>query len=345
MTDESLFAAALERPTPVERAAFLAVACDNPEQRARVERLLNIVSRAGTFVSRRPVSDTTRSHDTPADSDPPPTVEGRGSSAAPPRPVKVPPVRRGTARPSVRRVKLAAAGLGVLFLLAMLVWVVFAVTQPSNPPPPPSVTEPTPPEPTRYAIPLGTQADGDDEHTLTGDRRLPVWVKTTVKGEVVRFRLIPAGDPDGTRPFYVSERKASNAIVYPNPAGRPGGPTAPAVGCTAAEAMASVRASFGTAGGRLPTPTEWDHAAGLYALPPGRTAVTDPAGNAAVRRKEPAPPVAGPNGDVNCYGLLDMAGNGREWTCGVITKLDTPPEVTPRPSGPFKPDDLLVLRG
>ena len=328
MTDESLFAAALDRPTPEERAAFLAAACDDPEQRARVQRLLTIVSRAGTFVSRRPVSDTTRSHNPPADSAPPPPVESR-------------PVRRSAVRPPVRVVKIATAVLLVLLLLALLVWGVFAVTQPAIPPP--SMTEPTQPEPTRYAIPADTQADGGEQFTLSGGQQLPVWVKMTVKGETVRFRLILAGEPAGTRPFYISERKVSNN-AFATPTG-PGGPTAPAVGCTAAEAMASIRASFGTAGGRLPTPAEWDHATGLYDHPPGQTTVTDPAGSAVVQRKEPAPPVPGPSGDVNCYGLFDMAGNGREWTCGVITKLDTPPEVTPCPAGPFKPDDLLVLRG
>jgi serine/threonine protein kinase len=284
---------------------------------------------------------------------PPSSVKVRPSPAAPPPPVAARPVRRDTARPPVRRVKLAAAGLSVLFLLGLLVWGVLAVTQP---PPPPSTTQPTqpdppppeppPPGPTRYAVPSGMEADGDDEFTLVGGgQKLPVWVKATVKGEVVRFRLIPAGDPAGVQPFYISERKASNAVVYPNPADRPGGPTAPAVGCTAAEAMARIRASFGTAGGRLPTPAEWDHAAGLYDHPPGQVAVTIAGGIAGVRRKEPAPPTAGPKGDVNSFGLLDMAGNGREWTCGVITKFDTPPEVTLRPAGPFKADDLLVLRG
>jgi hypothetical protein len=44
------------------------------------------------------------------------------------------------------------------------------------------------------------------------------------------------------------------------------------------------------------------------------------------------------------FGLIDMAGNGREWTCGVVT-LGTPPVVTNTPADQFPADALLALRG
>jgi uncharacterized protein (TIGR03067 family) len=57
MTDESLFAAALERPTPGERSSYLDTACDSPDQRARLESLLAAHDRAGAFLGRPAVAD------------------------------------------------------------------------------------------------------------------------------------------------------------------------------------------------------------------------------------------------------------------------------------------------
>jgi serine/threonine protein kinase/formylglycine-generating enzyme required for sulfatase activity len=66
MTDESLFAAALERPTPEARAEFVSSACDGPDQLARLESLLAAHDRAGRFLDRPAVAadsdgDVTRS--------------------------------------------------------------------------------------------------------------------------------------------------------------------------------------------------------------------------------------------------------------------------------------------
>lgn len=52
MTDESIFAAALELPTPEERANLLDSACESPDQRSRLESLLAAHDRAGAFLDR-----------------------------------------------------------------------------------------------------------------------------------------------------------------------------------------------------------------------------------------------------------------------------------------------------
>ena len=53
MTDETLFAAALEKQSPAERAAFLDEACaDDPAMRRRVEALLHANEKAGRYLER-----------------------------------------------------------------------------------------------------------------------------------------------------------------------------------------------------------------------------------------------------------------------------------------------------
>lgn len=53
MTDETIFAAALEKPTPADRAAYLDHACaEDPEQRRRVEALVVAYHRADGFMER-----------------------------------------------------------------------------------------------------------------------------------------------------------------------------------------------------------------------------------------------------------------------------------------------------
>jgi WD40 repeat protein/serine/threonine protein kinase len=56
-TEESIFAEALEKSTPAERAEFLAAACgDNPELHARVEKLLKSHEAAGSFLRQSPTA-------------------------------------------------------------------------------------------------------------------------------------------------------------------------------------------------------------------------------------------------------------------------------------------------
>ena len=57
MTDETLFAAALEKHSPAERSAFLDEACaDDPAMRQRVEALLHAHDKAGDFLERPAVA-------------------------------------------------------------------------------------------------------------------------------------------------------------------------------------------------------------------------------------------------------------------------------------------------
>src|SRR5262249_58308131 len=57
MTDETIFATALEKADPAERAAFLAEACgDDPARRKRLEGLLMAHARAANFLERPPVA-------------------------------------------------------------------------------------------------------------------------------------------------------------------------------------------------------------------------------------------------------------------------------------------------
>ena len=53
MTEETMFAAALEKQNPAERSAFLDEACaDDPALRQRVEALLQAHEKAGDFLER-----------------------------------------------------------------------------------------------------------------------------------------------------------------------------------------------------------------------------------------------------------------------------------------------------
>ncbi len=56
MTDDSIFAAALDFLSPEERASYLNSACDTPDQRARLDTLLAAHDRAGSFLGRPAVA-------------------------------------------------------------------------------------------------------------------------------------------------------------------------------------------------------------------------------------------------------------------------------------------------
>jgi serine/threonine protein kinase len=168
------------------------------------------------------------------------------------------------------------------------------------------------------------------EVRLPDGRRAHDWVVVTLGEQDVRFRLITAGPA----PFYVMESKVWNALYRaggftPTPGSVANGPNAPVTEVTADEA----RRFAAALGGRLPTPQEWDAAAGL-GMVTGRDEVTR-SGQPRVRLARPAP-THGPDAgtDSNEFGLRDMAGNGREWTSGKAT--DVNPQADP---------DLVILRG
>lgn len=165
------------------------------------------------------------------------------------------------------------------------------------------------------------------EVPLADGRRVYEWVEKKLGNQTVRFRFIAGGG--GVRPFYVMESKVWNELYRdggsdPPPLSVGNGSHAPVVFLTAEEAAAFAR-KFG---GALPSPEQWDHAAGLFAVK-DRNAVTLPPGKPLVREKQPKP-TTGPDAsdDWNEFRLRDMAGNGREWTSGVL-----PAEADGRISG------------
>jgi len=200
----------------------------------------------------------------------------------------------------------------------------------------------TKPKPDEPWTPPGTKAlDPLDVEPLDTGRRVPRWVTAEVKGEVIKFRLIPAGAPDGTRPFYISERKVSSRVfdLTDNP------PNIPATGMTA---HAAAMCAGAVPGGRLPTPAEWDHAAGLHRADRPVPGVSVAGGIPWVNKKAPVATRTATPFDVNMYGLLDMAGNGREWTCGVVADRTDPAKPTlptPRLDCIFAVGERLVVRG
>lgn len=271
---------------------------------------------------------------------------------------------RPTPKPKVKRkTNLIGVGvalavlLGLIGLIVFITWGVFSgppttggtsttgesgpITEPTAAPP---TTRPTDPPPTGKPpvnepwVPLGTtRADGSSLQPISGKRQAPLWVRAKVFDEEMKFRLIQP--QDGTPAFYISETKVSNGM-FETPGG-PGGPLAPAVNLTAAQAVVCITKHFSRANGRLPTPREWDHAAGLAAHKPEQLNVSLSAPR--VNLKVPSPPRDG-RPDENMFELIDMAGNGREWTCGVVT-LGSPPGVTSTPADQFPADALLAIRG
>ncbi len=252
-------------------------------------------------------------------------------------------------RPNV--VGIVIAGGAILGLVALIGYLVFGgppqpTTANSGTDPDPTTTKQTAPPPTTVGpelwTPPGTTAlHPIDVETLDTGRRVPRWVTAEVKGDVLKFRLIPAGAPDGTRPFYIGERKVSHKAFDLND----GPPDVPATDMTA---HAAGMCAASVPGGRLPTPAEWDHAAGLHRGDRPVPGVCVAGGIAWVNKKAPVATRTAPPFDVNMYGLLDMGGNGREWTCGVIadrTDPAKPPVVTPRPDCVFAVGERLVVRG
>ncbi len=83
MTDEMIFAAAVEQPDPAERVAYLDTACGTDTvQRKRIDALLAAHDKAGTFLERPAVAP----HD--------PSTPRRGRSTTPRKPRATIP-RRG----------------------------------------------------------------------------------------------------------------------------------------------------------------------------------------------------------------------------------------------------------
>ncbi|HEY2909285.1 MAG TPA: SUMF1/EgtB/PvdO family nonheme iron enzyme, partial [Gemmataceae bacterium] len=181
-------------------------------------------------------------------------------------------------------------------------------------------------------LPDGSSAEeGSPIIALADGRRLPQWVTAARNGATIRFRLIA---PGVIPPFYISQSKVWNKLY-----GSPGDPESPAVRMTANEASAFAA----SLGGRLPTPAEWDHAAGLF----DRQGLDRPlktGGMARIKLAEPGP-THGPGTELveNQFDLIDMAGNGREWTAAVLPGQGQTPRIVDGAS--FGAKDLVILRG
>ncbi|HEV3440761.1 MAG TPA: bifunctional serine/threonine-protein kinase/formylglycine-generating enzyme family protein [Gemmata sp.] len=208
-------------------------------------------------------------------------------------------------------------------------------------------TEPTtiPDQPITPILPARAMRDPKGRiEVLSDGRQVYDWIVSTVGEESVRFRLIAGGQ--GPRPipsFYMMESKVWNNLfragkLTPPVASEINGPDAPVTSATVEEAMAFARDVFG---GKLPSPDEWDLAAGLYAGV-GRDEVTRADGRPRVMLPRPEP-THGMNAgtDINHFGLRDMAGNGREWTRMILMGAGER-EIG---SAPLTAMDRIILRG
>jgi formylglycine-generating enzyme required for sulfatase activity len=175
------------------------------------------------------------------------------------------------------------------------------------------------------------------EYVLNDDRKAWRWARVKVGEQYVCFRLIFGGNgPDAVEPFYVMESKVWTSLyreagMIPPAESEVNGPESPVTGVTAEEAARFAKVALD---GTLPTPKQWDHAAGVGVA--RRDTVTRGGGRPRVNIARPGPLS---RDDVSEFGLLDMAGNGREWTRGVLSsaKLVGVDAISPT--------DLVILRG
>jgi serine/threonine protein kinase len=178
--------------------------------------------------------------------------------------------------------------------------------------------------------PVGTAPEANTKWVALSDgNEAPEWVSTTKNGVEVRFRLIAIPPVD---PFYISETKVTNHLYA-------GGDDTPVTSVTALQAREFAVSTFH---GDLPSADEWDAASGFFDQQ-GQTGPTLAPGRAWVGKPEPGPVKRqASEADVNRYGLLDMAGNGREWTRTVLTRSGEKRDLN---SGPLAEGDKLILRG
>jgi hypothetical protein len=231
----------------------------------------------------------------------------------------------------------AAGGFAVAAVAGLTWLIIWAFSGGEQPPPP-------------LTVRLERDPDKPDatEVTLSDGRKAWSWVRAHVGDEHVSFRLIFGGGRgnEAVEPFYIMESKVWNGLyraagMTPPAESEANGRDAPVMGLTADEAAKFAKGTFG---GALPSPQQWDHAAGLYEVAHLRRQVARPGSHPRVMIARPAP-THGPSAreDVNEFGLLDMSGNGREWTAGVLTPPGTPAKVVG--VDPLSPEELVILRG
>jgi serine/threonine protein kinase len=241
----------------------------------------------------------------------------------PPPPAPPVPPPRG-----VRVVAVAISGVVLAGVVGLVIW---AFGGNGNPPPGGSESrlEPDP------------DKSGNTDYVLNDNRKAWRWVRMKVGEQFVCFRLVFGGNgPDAVEPFYVMESKVWNSLyrearMTPPADSDANGPDAPVTNVTADEAAQFAKVALG---GTLPTPKQWDHAAGVGVA--HRPTVARVGGRPRVNIARPGP-THGPlsRDDVSEYELLDMAGNGREWTRGVLSSAKVVGVDA------LSPTDLVILRG
>lgn len=271
----------------------------------------------------------------------------------------IPP--RNQPRPQLKMVFAGLLTFGLIGIFCVAIWALLQnggephtsalTSEPTNsgesPPTPPSLktTEPTTPPPVLPILPVGAKADPNAKIEILADnRRVHDWIVIPVGEETVRLRLITGERaPRPIPPFYIMESKVWNNLFRagkstPQVASETNGPDAPVTSITVEEALTFARSALG---GKLPSPAEWDVAAGLYAES-GRDEVTRAGGwpRGMLNSPEPTHGMKAGN-DINHFGLRDMAGNGREWTRMILG------EAGEREIGtvPLGARDLVILRG
>ena len=276
-----------------------------------------------------------------------------------PKPLPVP----GKPKPKPAGIpKVALAGFLVVGLIAVIAFAVFLFSGNGTPPTTgASATEPTTepttaptkndPTPTTKVIPetkISCPGSAKPEENspvidLVDGRKAHQWVTIAAGAETLRFRLIPGGTRGDVKPFYLSEfkvwvglyRAAGSGPIRETDAKKPADAGEPLMNVTAGEALAFAK-KIAPGEGSLPTPDQWDHAAGLY-----RAATLSSAGaSPVVGVAQPTATRLKPT-DSNDLGLKDMTGNGREWTRGVFVAKGQPLKLATE----FTAEDRVVLRG
>jgi serine/threonine protein kinase len=196
-------------------------------------------------------------------------------------------------------------------------------------------------DPNAVIVPRGTTLEPDARLIdVAGHGRVAEWVVAERGGQKVRFRLIAPTGANTVPPFFISQSKVWNSLY--RAAGDDkhpelGGANAPVVSIDANKA-AAFAAQFE---GRLPRPDEWDHAAGFFDRK-GQEGPLRP-GTSIVVGSAPAASHDDPHAPMNQFDLIDMAGNGREWTCAVLPAEGQAVRIVEGPN--FQPKDFVVLRG
>ncbi len=285
-----------------------------------------------------------------------------------------PPPPSPPARRDRNAALIAGALLACLALLVVVLWRVLPSAPPPPPPPPP------PPAPLVDWVPEDHGFITPEAAAIApvGDRRYYDRIEYPLGGKNVEFLLIPAATKDDPSTFYMMTDKVTNGqfrvaadidkfqtelskLQQENPTldwnqWHLGGvrnrnenvgddnPELPVLRVNVLEAYAFAR----WLGGNLPTPDQWDRAAGKE---PGKREIfanpdvppqfhPDPPDIAVDRKVEGPLEVGKAKRDKSSFHCLDMAGDGREWTRNLF------PGPGRVPSRPDKPQEAMVfMRG